>query len=163
MSRKRATPVSANGNGEAPHIVPPPDDLGAAGRRAWSAAWALARIEPADAMTVERLARLEDEAAQLRSCIAEQGPLLWRPIQNSRGEQLGEEAYEHPGTVQLRRIGKEIAELCMVLGLSPAARKKLGLAVEEDPREPDELDELRKRYAARRGEPDPGIDARRLR
>jgi P27 family predicted phage terminase small subunit len=155
--------VAANGNGRGPTSVVPtaPDDLEAAGQRVWDAAWALARIELADAVTVERLARLEDEGARLRTILAQEGLLLMKPMQNARGEVIGEESYAHPGTLALRRIGKEASDLCQALGLSPAARRKLGLAVLEDPHAPDAVDEIRKRRAARRGEPDPGIDGRR--
>jgi hypothetical protein len=156
--------VSANGNAGAPQraIPPPPSDLEVAGAAAWTAVWSLSRVEPADAVTVERLCRLEDEAARLRAIVAADGHVLGRPLQSAKGEVVGEERYAHPALAQLRRIGKEAAELSSVLGLSPAGRHRMGLSVSEAPTAPDALDEIRKRHALRRGEPDPGIDPRRL-
>jgi len=113
-----------------------------------------------DRLTVERLARLEDEAADLRAEVAERGGFLWRKVQSARGEVLGEEAYEHPACVALRRLGAEQAKLCEALGLTPAARARLGLVVVETQDRPDALDELRARRHRRRsaaGIPDPTI------
>jgi P27 family predicted phage terminase small subunit len=121
----------------------------------------LSRIEPADELTVLRLCRLEDESARLRAIVAEEGFMLGRPMQSAKGEVIGEERYAHPALAQLRRVEREAGELCAALGLSPAGRQRIGLPVLEIPREPDELDELRKRVAQSRGEPDAGIDRRR--
>jgi len=46
-------------------------------------------VEPADAVTVERLCRLEDEEARLRAIIAADGPMLRRPMQSARGTVVG--------------------------------------------------------------------------
>jgi P27 family predicted phage terminase small subunit len=146
-----ASPAAGNGCDELRRVVPAaPGDLQAAGRAVWEVVWTLSRMEPADAVTVERLCRLEDEAARLRAEVKRDGMVLRRVIQNARGERLGEEPRVHPGLAMLRRIGREAAEVAGELGLSPGGRRRLGLDVPEDEREPDALDELRSKYAARR-------------
>jgi P27 family predicted phage terminase small subunit len=120
-----------------------PDGLGREGRLVFETVARLPRIEDADVLTVNRLARLEDEAARLRAVVAEEGENLRRPIQSSRGQLVGEEVYTHPAIGELRRVGAEAHVLCNALGLTPLGRKKLGILVLKDPREPDELDRLR--------------------
>jgi len=169
-SQRRAKHAAAESSGKAPEpiavsqhpeaIPEPPADLGAPGLRAWEQIWAEPQITVGDRLTVERLARLEDEAADLRAEVAERGGFLWRKVQSARGEVLGEEAYEHPACVALRRLGAEQAKLCEALGLTPAARARLGLVVVETQDRPDALDELRARRHRRRsaaGIPDPTI------
>jgi hypothetical protein len=120
-----------------------PRGLGSAGRAVWRSVWKLSRIEPCDAPSVERLARLEDQAAGLRAELAEHGSVLKRPIVSPLGDVVGEEFYPSPTLTPLRRIGAEAAVLCRELGLSPSGRHALGLAVLADPEGPDKLDELR--------------------
>ncbi len=107
------------------------------------------RVTAEDAPTVQRLCRLEDEAATLRELMAKDGPTLRRPVQSSRGAVIGEECYSHPALADQRRIGKEAAALCAELGLSPAGRHKLGLPVLAEPEPEDALDRLRARREAR--------------
>jgi phage terminase small subunit len=136
--------------------MPPeaPEDLTPAGVAIWRAVWDEPQITDADAMTVERLARLECEAAVLRAVLEEDGPVLKRPMQSARGEIIGEERYSHPAIADLRRIGSEAAALCDSLGLTPYGRKRLGFEVLDDPAPPDALDRLitsrARRLAARR-------------
>jgi len=74
----------ANG-GEHRRVTPePPGDLEAAGLGVWEVAWSLPRVEPADGAMVEQLARLQDEAAQLRAALAADGMVLRKPIRCSR-------------------------------------------------------------------------------
>jgi Phage terminase, small subunit len=169
MAAKRpGKPSLTAGNGSSNGRVPPsgiptpPSDLAPAGLAVWVEVWGLPFVAPSDRRTVERLCRLEAEAADLRSELHEHGACLKRPIQTARGDVVGWEIVPNPVLLPLRKIGAEAARLCDSLGLSPAGRQALGLDVLGAPVEPDFLDELRKRHAAERGEPDPGIDGRRV-
>jgi hypothetical protein len=133
-------------------VPPAPDDLEAAGRRIWEICWLLSRMSVEDEPSIARLARLEDEAARLRRAVAAAGEWLERPVQNSRGQQLGTETHGHPGIDSLRRLGREAAVLCDSLGLSPGARSKLGIEIPVEPKPPDRLDELREAVRKRRQE-----------
>src|SRR5271169_3391708 len=123
-------------------VPEPPGDLGAAGVAVWGLVWSEPQIREADRLSVERLCRLEDEASSLRAVLALDGPVSRRPMQNSRGEVIGEQVAAHPALIPLRKIGMEAASLCNALGLTPAGRQALGLEVQE-PEGPDWLDELR--------------------
>jgi hypothetical protein len=101
-------------------------------------------VEDADSLTVDRLAHLEDEAAAIRAIVTEDGPMLRKPLVSPKGEVLGETTYAHPGLLQLRKIGAEAADLCDALGLTPVARKALGLTV-ADERLSDNVDHLKER------------------
>jgi P27 family predicted phage terminase small subunit len=148
--RKGRASFSSVRGGGAPKAIPvPPGDLDAAGVAVWETAWALSRVEEADAVTVARLCRLEDEAARLRAIVAEDGEVQKEPIVSPRGEVLGERFVSHPAIASLRRAGKEARELCSELGLSPAGRRRLGLRVLEDPTPPDAVDALREKRAKR--------------
>ncbi|MGO8906177.1 MAG: P27 family phage terminase small subunit [Solirubrobacteraceae bacterium] len=138
-------PGSVTVPGRPATIPEAPSDLGEPGQRAWDQIWNEPQITLGDRLTVERLARLEDEAANLRAEVAEHGVFLWKPIQTARGETVGEEAYESPASVGLRKLGAEQAKLCEALGLTPAGRARLGLTVVEADDRPDFLDELRAR------------------
>lgn len=138
-------------NGHGASVVPePPDDLERAGREVWRVAWTLPRVEASDASSVERLCRLEDEAARLRALVAAAGEILHEPIVAPKGDVVGERLVTHPAIGALRRIGKEARELCAELGLSPTSRWRLGMPVPADPRHPDAVDVLRAQRAARR-------------
>ena len=109
----------------------------------------LPRVQAEDSLTVNRLVALEDEAAALRAIVREDGPMLTKPIVSPTGKVVGETRYAHPGLLQLRRIRREAAELCVELGLTPTARKALGLEV-VDARPPDVVDHLKERRRKRR-------------
>ena len=127
----------------------PLGDLGVAGLAVWGWVWSEPQIREADRLSVERLCRLEDEASSLRAVLAEDGPVSRRPMQNSRGEVIGQDVVVHPALLPLRKIGIEAATLCNALGLTPAGRQALGLeSLEPDP--PDCLDELRETRDLRR-------------
>jgi P27 family predicted phage terminase small subunit len=130
-------------------VPPAPAGLAPAGLAIWQAVWSEPQIQDGDAMTVERLARLECEAADLRAVLQEDGPVLRKPTQSARGEIIGEERYSHPAIADLRKIGAEAASLCDSLGLTPYGRKRLGLVVLDDPAPPDAIDHLRARRERR--------------
>jgi len=151
--RRRAAlaPLEASGNGHGPVTVVPeaPADLEAAGQAVWGSVWRLPRIDLSDAPTVERLCRLEDEAARLRAAVARDGEVQREPIVSPRGDVVGERLVAHPAVGALRRLGKESRELGAELGLSPTSRRRLGLEVPSDPAPPDWLDGLRAERTAR--------------
>jgi hypothetical protein len=126
-----------------------PSGLSPAAKALWKTITELPRVEAADWLTVNRLAYLEDEAQALRAIINEDGPMLKQPIVSPTGQVLGETRYAHPGLAQLRRIGREAGELCVELGLTPAARKALGLTV-VDAGPPDVVDFLKEKRRKRR-------------
>jgi hypothetical protein len=109
---------------------------------------------PSDYGSIERLARSEDEAADLRSIMADDGMNLKRPVQSARGEVVGWESYPHPAMRELRRIGQEA-------GVRPPLVRAWDLSSLRLRLRPTSLTNSAKSRAKRRGEPDPGIDARR--
>jgi hypothetical protein len=148
------------------HPVDPPSapgDLRAAGLACWTSVWNTApQLVRSDALVVAQLARMMDEASDLRAVVQEDGgPILSRPIVTPRGEVVGDERVAHPGMRELRRIDAAVLALAQQLGISPMARGRLGLTVMELELQADAVDELRKERARRRGEPDPGIDGPR--
>lgn len=127
-----------------------PDELKTEGARAaWRAAWSLPQTKPEDESAVLQLCRLEDEAAGLRKEIEKQGSFLYKPVQNARGEVIGEEGYANPLTAHLRKIGAEAHGLLNGLGMTSYGRKRLGLEILAEADVPDELDELRERRRKR--------------
>jgi len=148
------------GRGAPCEFASAPQDFSPAARSLWSSLWQLPQIKESDRLSVERLCRLEHEAASLRAELAKTGPILKRPVQNARGEIIAHETVPSPTLLPLRKIGSELAVLCEALGLTPAARRHLGLDVLPPALKPDELDQLKKKHAAKRGEADPGVDGR---
>jgi len=142
----------AAANGSEPVVPAPPDDLEAGGVALWGTAWALPRVEPADRAMVEQLCRLQDEAARLRAALATDGMVLRKPVQSAKGDVVGESLQIHPGAQMLRRIGREATEVAGELGLSPAGRKRLGMDVPDEPREPDWLDALKEEHRLEKAE-----------
>ena len=144
-----APDASGDGTAAGREISDAPGDLGDAGLAVWKQVWSEPQVQEGDRLSVERLCRLEDEASSLRTALAADGPASRRPMQNSRGDVIGEEVLAHPALMPLRKIGSEEATLCNALGLTPAGRLALGLDVLE-PEPPDWLDELRATRELRR-------------
>jgi len=76
---------AAGGDGASRVIPAAPADLEAAGLKVWQAAWALPRVQEADAGLVAQLARLRDEESRLRAAIVADGEVLRQPVQNAKG------------------------------------------------------------------------------
>ncbi len=152
--------MSRQGNGKAtlgavprPEGVPQaPEGLQSAGAAIWALVWGLNRVKAEDAPSIERLCRLEDEAASLRAIVAEHGAMLERPLQNSRGEVIGTDRYAHPAVNALRKIGAEAGALSDALGLTPEGRRKLGMDTPAEARPPDVVDRLRAEVQGHRAE-----------
>jgi hypothetical protein len=145
-----AADESSNGHGPASEVPIPPSDLAPAGLAVWAEVWALPHVAIGDRFAIERLARLEDEAAKLREVLARDGMTLERPIQSATGAIIGKEVSPHAALQPLRKIGAEAAALCNTLGLTPAGRQALGLDVVDEEPEPDELDLLIEKHNLRR-------------
>ena len=145
-----AAGVASNGIRPESDVPPAPSDLAAIGVAVWEGVWREPQIGAGDRLAVERLARLECEAAALRVCVAEDGHCLKRPIQSATGAVIGTEVIPHPALLPLRKIGVEAQVLCDSLGLTPSSRQRLGLDVLTRLAEPDKVDQLKARRAQRR-------------
>ncbi len=146
--------ANLNGHGAAVALAVVPDapgDFTKAEVALWDELWRLPQMREGDRLSVERLCRLESEAAALRKAVSDDGAVLRRPIQSAKGEVLGEQVVSHPALTPLRKIGTEIGLLCSQLGLTPVGRQHLGIEVLPD-REPDALDELKARFEETRRE-----------
>jgi P27 family predicted phage terminase small subunit len=127
-----------------------PEGLGVWGRAAWAQLVGLPQIRPGDRIALLRLCELEDDVVHWRGLIGEQGTVVKRPVQSSRGELLGWDFVEHPLIRQLRKAEAVALGLLVELGLTPRARERLGLAVVNPPEaKPDKLDELQARRRQR--------------
>ncbi len=120
-----------------------PEGLSEAGRACWGLTWAAAGawlVPESDGPVVERYARLTDEAAELRQAIAERG----REARGSQGQPV-----TAPAVGQLRQVEQLLLKHEQVLGLGPANRARLGLAVLQVEEKADLVAKMReKRIAA---------------
>lgn len=107
-----------------------PRDLAGSGRRLWKRFWQSVPWLDVDqhGAVVEELCRLTDELAVYRAALVERGPLLSEVITSSRGDVVGERWVANPAEMMARRAGAQMEKLWSVLGLTPAARARLGLA-----------------------------------
>jgi len=124
--RKLPTLVPAR----SPSLPTLPDDLNEAGRDVWRRVWEGVPWLDADqhGQVVDELARLTDELAAYRSAITAHGPLVAEPIVTPKGEVVGERLVPNPAEAMARRAGAALERLWGVLGLTPAARVRLGLS-----------------------------------
>jgi hypothetical protein len=81
-----------------------------------------------DVLAVERFARLADERQRVEAEL-DRGVLLAEPLISPRGDVVGHRLVENPSYGLLRAIDKELDALSDRLGLTPAARARLGLTV----------------------------------
>jgi P27 family predicted phage terminase small subunit len=103
-----------------------PRDLGREGKRMWRNLWRLPWLEAErDFPTVLEAARVADDLANARAAIAEHGLLLGEPVQNSRGDVIGNKVVANPAEAMARRATTALITLLQTLGLSPAAATKL--------------------------------------
>ena len=61
-----------------------------------------------------------------RDAINREGRIIKTPVQTSRGDVIGHKYQEHPAVRMLERASSRIDKLAAALGLSPAARSRLG-------------------------------------
>jgi P27 family predicted phage terminase small subunit len=114
-----------------------PRGLGRPGKAAWRLAWTAAGswlVPESDGPVVERYARLADEAAELRGLIDRDG----RVSMGSMGQRV-----TAPAVDQLRQVQNLQLRHEQTLGLGPANRARLGLAVLQVEKEMDLLASMR--------------------
>lgn len=114
-----------------------PKGLGTAGRSCWRSTWAAAGawLAPAsDGAVVERYCLLRDEAEELRELIDRDG----RVCRGSMGQPA-----TAPAVDQLRAVETSLLKHEAVLGLGPANRARLGLAVLQLEKEADLVAQMR--------------------
>ena len=90
---------------------------------------------------------------RLRAIVAEDGSILRKPLTERawRDGRRGDLRAPRAGSAQADG-GEEAGEAAAQFGLSPGGRPRLGLEVQADEREPDEVDRLREAVQARRRE-----------
>jgi P27 family predicted phage terminase small subunit len=103
-------------------------------------------VSPLDTPSVERLCRLWSERARWAELVKAR-PLLRRPIQNSRGAEIGHEWYVNPAEAALRRVDKALDALSNALALSPQSRARLGYTVAQAHQARAETETLLQRLA----------------
>ncbi|HVL63690.1 MAG TPA: phage terminase small subunit P27 family [Actinomycetota bacterium] len=118
-----------------------PQGLRRPGRKLWRTLWgeAGAWLAPSDLPLVVMLCEAEDERADLRQVVAEEG----RTFTTKTGY-----VAPHPVVGQLRSLEGQMTTWLSMLGLSPSDRARLGLA---EVRRVGHLEELKARREARLG------------
>jgi hypothetical protein len=76
----------------------------------------LPQLQEGDRLAVERLCRLEDEAAALHRAVRAEGVVLTPAIQTAKGEVAGWQTIPNPALLPLRKIGAELAALSSAPG-----------------------------------------------
>lgn len=106
-----------------------PAGLRAAGTALWESLWGQVPwlVEAQHASIVEELCRLTDELATYREALEALGPILSEPIVTPTGAVVGERLTANPAEQMARRAGAAMEKLWAALGLTPAARARLGL------------------------------------
>jgi len=112
---------------------PPPTSLGELGRAAWLDVWEGLPVgvldAKADYLTVARLCEAADDREAARAAVVELGPLLDEPIVTPKGDVVGTRKVANPAAEMVRKLDKVIDDASDRLGLSPAARARLGLTI----------------------------------
>jgi P27 family predicted phage terminase small subunit len=111
----------------------PPDTLGPLGQQIWLDVWegmpATALDPQLDHLTITRLAEAAEDRAAARSAIVELGVVLEEPIVTPRGDVVGIRKVTNPALETVRKLDRTIDAASDRLGLSPAARARLGLTI----------------------------------
>lgn len=130
-TKKPATPSAVVPIGSS--VPAPPSHLGVDGLAVWLDVWSglprAAAHPKLDRLSVTRLAEAVDDRKRARAALIEHGTLLEEPIVSPKGDVVGTRLVPNPAEAMLRRADKAIDELSDRLGLSPAARARLGLAI----------------------------------
>ena len=110
-----------------------PEHLGVFGAAIWAAVWeSLPILSPKlDAHSVLRYCEASEDAVRARAEIENRGLVIDEVIADPRGGVLGHRAVLNPAEQSLRRADKVVTELGDRLGLTPAARARLGLVVNQ--------------------------------
>lgn len=132
-SRQNSSDVVTSGQLSHLNVAPPtipsaPARLTAGSKRLWSEFWACQWAQDSDLSSITLLCRLEDERARILRAIGSD-LTLERPIVSPKGNVVGTELVAHPLLRDLRRLDPVIVQLRDRLGLTPAARGRLGQPV----------------------------------
>ena len=113
--------------------LPAPEGLSPLGVVTWDALIVAipGRHDILDAPTVARYAELTAERGVWAEQLVEHGHLLEEVIVSPRGDVVGTRRVVNPAVGELRRIDRALDTLGDRLGLSPAARGRLGLVVSQ--------------------------------
>jgi P27 family predicted phage terminase small subunit len=108
---------------------PVPVTLRGSGRERWAAVWSAPWLSPdLDVPVVQRVCELEDEIAEMRREIAEDGLTSVEPIASASGRVIGERKVPN-GLLKSLRDAEKMSEAWLTsLGFTPTARARLGLA-----------------------------------
>jgi len=109
----------------------PPEDLGRVGAAIWRAIWpAMPVLNPViDAYEVGRYCSAAEDAARARAELGKRGLVLEEVIPDPRGGVAGHRVVVNPAEAALRRADRLLTDLSDRLGLTPAARARLGLTI----------------------------------
>lgn len=134
-----------------PDRKPPraPAHLGKQGRAAWKALHARLPlyVEALDTPTIDRFCRLLDERAAWARVLDERGYIVTEPVVAPTGAVVGERVLPNPASKELRRIDRAIDSVSAALGVTPAARSRLGLELTTAERAAIDVDRvLAKKY-----------------
>lgn len=107
----------------------PPAGLREAGLALWESVWQSIPwvTEGEHGAVVAELCRVHDEIDLYRRELEERGPLLAEPILSPQGFVAGEKMVPNPCEAMLRRADATAERLWAALGLTPAAKLRLGL------------------------------------
>ncbi len=112
----------------------PPADLPAGTETLWATVWAampVGVLSDLDCYTIRRLCDLVAERLLWVEVLAEHGPLLREVVQNARGDIIGHRWVSNPAAKELRQLDRAIDAVSDRLGLSPSARARLGLTINQ--------------------------------
>jgi P27 family predicted phage terminase small subunit len=105
-------------------------------------------LTPLDVTNVVRFIDMTVERERY-SRIAADAPLLSKPIQNARGDNLGTEVYANPLISEMRKLDRALDSLSAQLGLSPQSRARLGWIVADAVNKEVQTESILERLARR--------------
>ncbi len=114
-------------------VPEPPAYFGVLGNEIWAAIHrSMPVLQPVlDRHVVIRYCEAAEDAVRARIEIQQRGLVIDEPIPDPRGGVAGYRAVINPAEAALRRADKVMTELGDRLGLSPAARARLGLTISQ--------------------------------
>jgi P27 family predicted phage terminase small subunit len=130
---KRPTKALAPLRSVTPKPPSVPEHLGVVGTAIWNNVWqSMPVLSPRlDLHSVTRYCEAAEDAVRARAEVEKRGLLIDEPMADPRGGILGYKAVLNPAEAALRRADKVVTELGDRLGLTPAARARLGLVISQ--------------------------------
>lgn len=110
-----------------------PEHFGVVGGAVWRDLWeSMPILSPRiDGHSVTRYCEAADDASRARAEVEKRGLIIDEVMADPRGGILGYKATLNPAEAALRRADKVLTELGDRLGLTPAARARLGLTINQ--------------------------------